>query len=67
MIDEFFSYFGLTYGVLIIIGVGLIVFLLIAMLLEHRTKILFPERSRPKDDKDLDDDFLSFGNDDEDE
>lgn len=56
MFDQYFEYFGLTGGVLIIIGVGLLVFLLVAVVLERRTKILFPERKKPQ----ADDDFLSF-------
>lgn len=56
MFDQYFDYFGLTGGVLIIIGVGLLLFLLIAVILERRTKILFPERSKSQED----DDFLSF-------
>ena len=64
MFDEYFAYFGLTGGVLLIIGVGLLLFLLIAIILERRTKLLFPERHKPASKSD--DDFLSF-NDDEDE
>lgn len=64
MFDEYFAYFGLTGGVLLIISVGLLLFLLIAIILERRTKLLFPERHKPKSK--TDDDFLSF-DDDEDE
>lgn len=60
MFDEYFNYFGLTTGVLIIIGVGLVVFLLVAIILERRTKLLFPERSKPKASVE-DDDFPTFG------
>lgn len=56
MFDQYFDYFGLTGGVLIIIGAGLLLFLLVAVILERRTKILFPERPKPQED----DDFLSF-------
>lgn len=59
MFDQYFNYFGLTQGVLIIIGAGLLLFLLIAIFLEHRTKVLFPDRKKPKSD----DDFLSFDDD----
>lgn len=59
MIDNFFNTFGLTGGVLIILGAGIVLFLLIAIVLERRTKILFPER--PKEDDN--DDFLSFKDD----
>lgn len=60
MIDEFFNTFGLTGGVLIVLGVGIVLFLLIAIILERRTKILFPERAKEDDN----DDFLSFDDDD---
>ena len=65
MFDEYFAYFGLTGGVLLIIGVGLLLFLLIAIILERRTKLLFPERQKPKAESD--DDFLSFDDDGDDE
>lgn len=47
MFDEYFAYFGLTGGVLLIIGIGLLIFLLVAIILERRTKLLFPERHKP--------------------
>lgn len=65
MFDEYFNYFGLTGGVLIIIGIGLVLFLLVAIILERRTKLLFPERSKPKTSESSDDDFLSIDDDDE--
>ena len=65
MFDEYFAYFGLTGGVLLIIGVGLLLFLLIAIILERRTKLRFPERQKPKAESD--DDFLSFDDDEDDE
>lgn len=55
MFDSFFEYFGLTGGVLIILGAGIVLFLLIAIILERRTKILFPERPKGEDGG-----FLSF-------
>ncbi len=65
MFDEYFAYFGLTGGVLLIIGIGLLIFLLVAIILERRTKLLFPERHKPASKSD--DDFLSFdGDEDED-
>lgn len=64
MFDEYFAYFGLTGGVLLIIGIGLLIFLLVAIILERRTKLLFPERHKPASKSD--DVFLSF-DDDEDE
>ena len=67
-IKQYFDFFGLTWGVLIIIGVGILIFLLVAIILEHRTKLIFP--NRPDSDDDDDDDFefdFGFGDDDEDE
>lgn len=65
MFDEYFAYFGLTGGVLLIIGIGLLIFLLVAIILERRTKLLFPERHKPASKSD--DGFLSFdGDEDED-
>lgn len=61
MIEEYFNYFGNTAGVLIIVGAGLLLFLLIAFVLELRTRKMFPERAKSDDDYDL------FGFDDEDE
>lgn len=65
MLDEYFAYFGLTGGVLLIIGVGLLIFLLIAVVLERRTKMLFPERHKPESQ--ADDDFLSFDDEEDDD
>lgn len=59
MIDQYFDTFGITAGILIIVGIGLVLFLLIAIILEHKTRILFPERQKRSDDEsffDLDDD-----------
>ena len=61
LIDDFFNTVGLTGGVLIILGVGIVLFLLIAIILERRTKILFPEHAKQDDN----DDFLSFDDTDE--
>lgn len=66
MFDEYFNYFGLTEGVLIIIGIGLVLFLLVAIILERRTKLLFPERGKPKASDSPDDDFLSIDDDEQD-
>ena len=63
MLDGFFEYFGLTGGVLIILGAGIVLFLLVAIILERRTKMLFPERSKSEDS----DDFLSFNKSDDEE
>ena len=48
MFDEYFAYFGLTGGVLLIIGVGLLLFLLIAIILERRTSCSFPNARSPR-------------------
>lgn len=65
-IKQYFDFFGLTWGVLIIIGVGILIFLLVAIILEHRTKLIFPNRPDSDDDDDFEFDF-GFGDDDEDE
>ena len=61
MIDQYFDTFGITAGILIIVGVGLVLFLLIAIILEHRTRILFPERQKKSDDES----FFDFGDEDD--
>ena len=53
MIDQYFDYFGIQLGVLIIVGIGLCLFLLIAFVLEFRTRKMFPERAKSDDDFDL--------------
>jgi hypothetical protein len=56
-INRYFDFFGLTWGVLIIIGAGVLVFLLVAVILERRTKLIFPNRDANGDeDFDFDDD-----------
>ena len=63
MIDQFFDYFGIQGGVLIVIGVGIVLFLIIAFVLERRTRIMFPERNKSDDDFDL----FDFSDEDEEE
>ena len=63
MIDEFFDYFGLTAGVLIILGVGILIFLIVALIAERRTRILFPNHKKKRGEGS----FLDFDDDDEDE
>lgn len=63
MIDEYFETVGLTAGVLIILGVGLLICFLIAAAMESRTRQLFPDRKKRKGD----DDIFDFGDDDEDD
>lgn len=48
MFDEYFAYFGLTGGVLLIIGVGLLLFLLIAIILERRPSCSSPSGISPR-------------------
>lgn len=61
MIDQYFDYFGITAGILIIVGVGLVFFLIVAYILERRTRLIFPDRKRS------DDDFSLFDDDDDDD
>ncbi len=63
-LDPFFNAVGVTGGVLIFVGAGVLIFLLIAIVLEMRTRTLFPEHPKRKDSDD--DGFLDFGDDDED-
>ena len=62
IVNQYFDFFGLTWGVLIVIGAGVLIFLVVAIVLERRTKLIFPERDGAGDDFDFD-----FGFDDEDE
>lgn len=50
MIEQYFNTMGITNGTLIILGVGILIFLLIAILLEHRTRMIFPDRKKRDDD-----------------
>ena len=61
MIDQYFDTFGITAGILIVVGVGLVLFLLIAIILERRPRILFPERQKKSDDES----FFDFGDEDD--
>lgn len=61
MLDNYFNTLGLTWGVLLILGIGIVLFLIVAIILEHTTRKKFPER--PADD-DGDSGFLSFDDDD---
>ncbi|MCD8199461.1 MAG: hypothetical protein LUD25_00620 [Coriobacteriaceae bacterium] len=62
-LDPFFDAVGVTGGVLIFVGAGVVIFLLIAIVLEMRTRTLFPEHPKRKDADD--DGFLDFGDDDD--
>ena len=63
-IDKYFDFFGLTAGVLIILGIGILIFLIVAIIAERRTRVLFPDRKKKPGE---DDGFLDFGDDDDDE
>ena len=62
MLDQYWEMFGLQGGVLLIVGVGLVIFLLVAIILERRTRIIFPERGESDDHG-----FFSFDYDEEDD
>ena len=56
-IGDFFSWlFGTRSGVLALIGGGIVLFLIIAFVLERKTRKLFPEHERSEDDFTLFDD-----------
>ena len=61
MLEQYFETLGLTWGVLLILGIGIVVFLIVAIVLERATRKKFPERPAPDDDGA----FLSFDDDDE--
>lgn len=63
ILDSYFAQFGLTAGVLIILGIGILIFLVVAIIAERKTRILFPERKRKPGD---DGSFFNFDDDDED-
>ncbi len=67
-LDTYFNHFGLTAGVLIIVGIGILIFLIVAIIAERRTKVLFPNRPKKTDDDDrFSFDFLNFDDEDENE
>lgn len=61
MLQQYFDTLGLTGGVLLILGIGIVVFLLVAIVLERRTRKAFPNRKKRSDDDGL------FGFDDDDD
>lgn len=63
LIDQYFQTLGLTGGVLLILGVGILIFLLVAVFLEMRTRKAFPERKK----RSSSDSLFSFGDDDDDD
>lgn len=63
-LDSYFNYFGLQGGIGIILGVGIVIFLIIAIIAERKTRILFPERPKRRGE---DEGLFDFGDDDDDE
>lgn len=61
MLDQYFETLGLTGGVLVIFGIGIVIFLLVAVILELKTRKLFPDRKTKRGEGGL------FDFDDEDE
>ena len=62
ILNGLFDKFGVTGGVMIVLGVGLLIFFIVAVVAERKTRILFPDREkRPGDD----DGFLNFDDDDD--
>lgn len=64
ILNALFDKVGLTGGVLIVLGVGILIFLIVAIVAERKTRILFPDRKRRGNSED--DGFLNF-DDEEDE
>ena len=54
IVNQYFDFFGLTWGVLIVVGAGILIFLVVAIVLERRTKLIFPTRDGGDDDFDFD-------------
>lgn len=65
ILNGLFDKVGLTGGVLIVLGIGILIFLIVAIIAERKTRILFPDRKRRGDSGD--DGFLNFDDDDDDE
>lgn len=61
LLDQYFETLGLTGGVLVIFGIGIVIFLLVAVVLELKTRKLFPDRKTKRGEGGL------FDFDDEDE
>lgn len=62
MLETYFDTVGLTGGILIVLLVGILIFLGVAVAMESKTRQLFPDRKKSKDEES----FFDFG-DDEDE
>ncbi len=63
ILDGFFDKVGLTGGVLIILGIGILIFLIVAIVAERKTRVLFPDRKRRGNSDG--DSFLNFDDDDD--
>ena len=64
LLNGYFEQFGLTAGVLIILGIGIVIFLIVALIAERKTRILFPDRKRRRGE---DDSFFNFDDDEDDD
>ena len=64
VLNGLFDKFGLTGGVMIVLGAGLLIFLIVAIVAERKTRILFPYRKKRPGESDG---FLNFDDDDEDD
>ena len=64
VLNGLFDKFGLTGGVMIVLGAGLLIFLIVAIVAERKTRILFPDRKKRPGESDG---FLNFDDDDEDD
>ena len=62
ILDGFFAQFGLTAGVMIILGIGILIFLIVAIIAERKTRVLFPDRKKRPGESDG---FLNFDDDDD--
>ncbi len=65
ILNGLFDSVGLTGGVLIILGVGILIFLIVAIVAERKTRVLFPDRKR-RGSSDSDS-FLNFDDDEDDD
>ncbi len=65
ILNGLFDSVGLTGGVLIILGVGILIFLIVAIVAERKTRVLFPDRKR-RGSSDSDG-FLNFDDDEDDD
>ena len=63
LLDSVIEQIGLTATILIVLGIGILIFLIVAIIAERKTRILFPERpKRPGEGG-----FLDFDDDDDDD